>query len=117
MCTPHIVNAALKRKIAAHAAAFREVTASPFGPADEIGMLNLIDGESRDKIMSRVDASKIFDLSVDNFVGMPSWTAAGDPNYQIWMTHTPPGGNFRFQSCSLQYLRWRPAPRRGCWVR
>jgi len=20
------------------------------------------------------------------------------------MTHTPPGGNFRFQSCSLQYL-------------
>jgi kynurenine formamidase len=91
MCTPHIVNAALKRKIAAHAAAFREVTASPFGPADEIGMLNLIDGESRDKIMSRADASKIFDLSVDNFVGMPSWTAAGDPNYQIWMTHTPGG--------------------------
>lgn len=91
MCTPQIVTVALKRKIAAHAAAFREVTTSPFGPADEIGMLNLIDSESRDKIMSRADASKIFDLSVDNFVGMPSWTAAGDPNYQIWMTHTPGG--------------------------
>ena len=22
---------------------------------------------------------------------MPSWTAAGDPNYNIWMTHTPEG--------------------------
>jgi kynurenine formamidase len=91
MCTPHFVNEAVKQKIAAYNATFREVTASPFGAADEIGMLNLIDAASRDAILSRADATRVFDLSVDNFVGMPSWTAAGDPNYQIWMTHTPGG--------------------------
>jgi kynurenine formamidase len=91
MCTPHYVTEAMRGKIAAYGAKFREVTASPFGPADEIGMLNLIDAESRDAIMARADARRVFDLSVDNFVGMPSWTAAGDPNYQIWMTHTPGG--------------------------
>jgi hypothetical protein len=54
-------------------------------------MLNLIDGASRDAIMRRADASHVYDLSVDNFVGMPSWTAAGDPPYQIWMTLLHPG--------------------------
>ena len=24
-------------------------------------------------------------------MGMPTWVAAGDPSYQIWMSHTPPG--------------------------
>ena len=66
-------------------------TTSPFGADDEIGMLNLIDARSRDAIVSRADASKIFDLSVDYFVGMPSWDKAGDPQYQVWMTHTPTG--------------------------
>ena len=32
---------------------------------------------------------KMIDLSVDYFVGMPSWVRANDPNYQLWMTHTP----------------------------
>jgi len=63
---------------------------SPFGPNDKIGMLNLIDARSRDAIVSRANASKIFDLSVDYFVGMPSWDKASD-RYQIWMTHTPSG--------------------------
>ena len=40
---------------------------------DEIGMLNLIDAASRDAIMKRADASRVYDLSVDNFVGMPGW--------------------------------------------
>jgi kynurenine formamidase len=100
MCTPRVVNEAYKQKIAAHAARFREVTTSPFGADDEIGMLNLIDAASRDAIMSRADATRIFDLSVENFVGMPSWTAAGDPNYQIWMTHTP-GGESVWNSMSV----------------
>lgn len=30
-------------------------------------------------------------MSVDYFLGMPSFQAAGDPAYQIWMTHTPRG--------------------------
>jgi kynurenine formamidase len=54
-------------------------------------MLNLIDASSRDAIMSRADASKTFDLSVDFFMGMPGWFGAGDQPYQIWMTHTPGG--------------------------
>ena len=91
MCTPRFVDEAMKTKIAAYNASFRKVTASPFGADDEIGMLNLIDAASRDAILSRADASHVFDLSVDYFVGMPGWVAAGDPTYQIWMTHTPEG--------------------------
>lgn len=91
MCTPTVVSEAQKKRIAAYAATFRQATTSPFGADDEIGMLNLIDARSRDAIVSRADASKIFDLSVDYFVGMPSWDKAGDPQYQVWMTHTPTG--------------------------
>lgn len=91
MCTPSIVTEAQKKKIAAYGASFRKATSSPFGADDEIGMLNLIDASSRDAIVSRADASKVFDLSVDYFVGMPSWDKAGDPGFQIWMTHTPSG--------------------------
>jgi len=91
MCTHIIVSEIEKRRIAAYGASFRKATASPFGGNDEIGMLNLIDAQSRDAVMSKADASKVFDLSVDYFVGMPSWDKAGDPGYQIWMTHTPRG--------------------------
>ncbi len=51
----------------------------------------LITAESRDAILSTADAGKMIDLSVDYFVGMPSWVGANDPNYQLWMTHTPAG--------------------------
>ncbi len=69
----------------------RTVGQSPWGPDDEIGRLNLITPESRADILSRVDGSAAYDLSVEYFIGMPSWQAAGDPRYQIWMTHTPQG--------------------------
>jgi kynurenine formamidase len=91
MCTFYMVDEAAKERIAAYQARFREATASPFGKDDEIGMLNLIDAASRDGIVSRADAGKVFDLSVDYFAGMPSWIAANDPGYQLWMTHTPRG--------------------------
>jgi kynurenine formamidase len=81
----------MKSRIAALAAAFRKATASPFGSDDEIGMLNLIDAASRQAIMDRADPTRIYDLSVDNFVGMPGWFGAEDQPYQIWMTHTPDG--------------------------
>jgi kynurenine formamidase len=42
-------------------------------------------------VLERIDASRIYDLSVDYFVGMPAWDFVGDPPYQIWMTHTPNG--------------------------
>ncbi|MCD9570637.1 MULTISPECIES: cyclase family protein [Pseudomonas] len=68
-----------------------EVGISPWGPRDEIGRLNLITPESRAAIMARVSGAQAYDLAVDYFVGMPSWQAAGDPPYQMWMTHTPHG--------------------------
>jgi len=68
-----------------------EVGVSPWGPKDEIGRLNLITEQSRVAIMARVSGSQAYDLAVEYFVGMPSWQAAGDPPYQMWMTHTPHG--------------------------
>ena len=91
MCTLCYVDDAMKKTIAAYGASFRKATASPFGASDEIGMLNLITAELRDAILSTADAGKMIDLSVDYFVGMPSWVGANDPNYQMWMTHTPAG--------------------------
>ncbi|WP_131737973.1 cyclase family protein [Actinomadura roseirufa] len=69
----------------------RQVATSPYGPEDEIGRLNLMSPESRAAVISRIDATQMFDLSVDYFIGMPSWQLVGDPAYQIWMTHTPHG--------------------------
>jgi len=64
---------------------------SPWGPKDEIGRLNLMTAESQQAILSRVNGTAVYDLSVEYFIGMPSWQAAGDPHYRIWMTHTPHG--------------------------
>ncbi len=67
------------------------VGTSPWGAHDEIGRLNMMTAESQASIMAKVDATKVHDLAVEYFVGMPSWQAAGDPHYQFWMTHTPRG--------------------------
>jgi len=91
MCVVCYVDEKMKERIIAYWAAFHQVTKSPYGKDDEIGMLHLIDANSRAAIMSRADASKVFDLSVDHFVGMPGWFGAADQPYQIWMTHTPGG--------------------------
>ncbi len=68
-----------------------EVGESPWGREDEIGRLNLMTDKSRAAILSRVVGGKSYDLSVEYFIGMPSWQAAGDPHYRMWMTHTPNG--------------------------
>lgn len=73
------------------AAFAQEVGKSPWGPKDEIGRLNLITRTSRAAILSRIEGAKSYDLAVEYFIGMPSWEAAGDPPYQMWMTHTPHG--------------------------
>ena len=65
------------------------MTASPWGPTDEIGRLNWMTPASRATALARADAAEAFDLAVDYFVGMPSWTVLGDPEYDIWLTHTP----------------------------
>lgn len=64
---------------------------SPWGPEDELGQLNRMTDQSRAEILSRIRGGKVYDLSVDYFIGMPGWHAAGDPRYQMWLTHTPRG--------------------------
>lgn len=69
----------------------QKVGVSPWGAKDEIGRLNLMTAASRAAIMARVSGEQAYDLAVEYFIGMPSWQAAGDPPYQMWMTHTPHG--------------------------
>lgn len=68
-----------------------EVGNSPWGPEDEIGTLNLMTEESKLKVLCRINSGKTYDLSVEYFVGMPSFHVLGDPPYQYWLTHTPNG--------------------------
>lgn len=69
----------------------QDVGRSPWGPQDEIGRLNLMTASSQADILSRLAPGGPYDLSVEYFNGMPSWQAAGDPHYRMWMTHTPRG--------------------------
>lgn len=64
---------------------------SPWGPDDEIGSLNLMSDFTKFKVLSQIKSGKTYDLSVEYFVGMPSFHALGDPGYQYWLTHTPHG--------------------------
>ena len=68
-----------------------KVSKSPWGADDEIGRLNWITPETNRAILEHLDGAHVFDLNVEYFIGMPSWVAAGDPPYGIWMTHTPQG--------------------------
>ncbi len=64
---------------------------SPWGPEDEIGTLNMMTPASRLAALASISSGQVYDLSVDYFVGMPSFHALGDPGYQYWLTHTPKG--------------------------
>lgn len=68
-----------------------QVASSPYGPDDQLGALNQITSAMQAAAIERSDAARIYDLSIDYFVGMPSFQAAGDPSYQIYMSHTPGG--------------------------
>lgn len=68
-----------------------KVAASPWGPDDQLGALNHLSPEGSAAILARVDGTRSYDLSIDYFVGMPSFQAAGDPSYQLFMSHTPSG--------------------------
>jgi kynurenine formamidase len=68
-----------------------KVSRSPWGADDQIGRLNWLTSETNRAILEHLDGSHVFDLNVEYFIGMPSWVAAGDPPYGIWMTHTPQG--------------------------
>lgn len=64
---------------------------SPYGEDDQLGALNRMTPASSAAVLAKADGSRVYDLSVDYFVGMPSFQAAGDPSYQIFMSHTPDG--------------------------
>ncbi|NVJ46748.1 MAG: cyclase family protein [Cytophagia bacterium] len=68
-----------------------EVGVSPWGPNDEIGTLNMMTEASKLQVLSRISGGRSYDLSVEYYVGMPSFDALGDPGYQYWLTHTPRG--------------------------
>jgi hypothetical protein len=68
-----------------------KVAESPWGPDDQLGALNHLSPEGSAAILARVDGTRSYDLSIDYFVGMPSFQAAGDPSYQLFMSHTPSG--------------------------
>ncbi len=68
-----------------------KVGTSPWGPQDEIGTLNMMTPQSRVEVLTKIKSGKTYDLSVDYFVGMPSFHMLGDPGYQYWLTHTPHG--------------------------
>ncbi len=68
-----------------------EVGISPWGPEDEIGTLNMMTETSRLSVLSKINSGKVYDLSTEYFVGMPSFHSLGDPMYQYWLTHTSHG--------------------------
>ena len=68
-----------------------KVGKSPWGPEDQIGTLNMMTEASKLEVLSKVRSGKSYDLSVEYFVGMPSFHSLGDPGYQYWLTHTPHG--------------------------
>ena len=70
-----------------------EVTKSPYGPNDEIGVLNTLTAAHNLAVLQQIDSGKVYDLGVDYFVGMPGLAdlGMGDPPYHLWMTHTPNG--------------------------
>jgi kynurenine formamidase len=91
MCGRDFVDEHTRSRIAAWGAIRHQVGRSPFGSDDQIGMLNLITPQISASMLARADATRVFDLSVDLFGGMPTWTQGGEPPYQIWMNHTPEG--------------------------
>ena len=87
----HVLTAAFAALSLTSALPAQTVGTSPWGDDDELGRLNLMTESSRAAILGRLSGGQSYDLSVEYFIGMPSWQAAGDPHYRIWMTHTPRG--------------------------
>ncbi len=42
-------------------------------------------------VLTQIKSGKVYDLSTEYFIGMPSFHSLGDPGYQYWLTRTPHG--------------------------
>ena len=72
--------------VAAATARRHTVSSSPFGPADEIGMLNLMTGESRAAVLGAADATTYYALSMVNKVGTRPGTVSTIQPTRFWMS-------------------------------
>lgn len=86
-----VATSATARTVARTPARTGAVGKSPWGPTDEIGTLNMMTPASRAAILARIDGRAAYDLGVEYYNGMPSWSELGDPTFQLWLTHTPRG--------------------------
>jgi len=98
MYAPHIHNLVFKISLLSclllSTGAFAaDVAKSPHGPDDEMGVLNTLTAAQSLAVLQRVSSGKVYDLSVEYFVGMPGLAdlGMGDPLYHTWMTHTSSG--------------------------
>jgi kynurenine formamidase len=66
-------------------------TRTSYGADDQIGRLNELASGQLANVLLRVDPRRVYDLSVEYFVGMPNWTMSGDPAFQMWLTARPSG--------------------------
>lgn len=66
-------------------------TMTTYGAGDQIGRLNELASGQLANVLLRVDPRRVYDLSVEYFVGMPNWTITGDPAFQMWLTARPSG--------------------------
>lgn len=69
--------------------------------ADEYGRLAWMTPASQAAALTTADSSRVFDLAVDYFGGMPTWTELGDPEFQIWLTHTPQGEGHEYAGTAI----------------
>jgi hypothetical protein len=70
-----------------------EVAGRPLGPDDEIGILNTLTAAQLSGVLQQVAIGKVYNLSVDYFVGMPGLVdlEMEDLIYHMWLTHPPSG--------------------------
>ena len=55
-----------------------ETTARRRATGAEIGSLNLMTSASRNAVLSRISGDRVYDLSVQYFIGLPSWYGVDD---------------------------------------
>ena len=55
-----------------------ESSRAPRRPASDIGTLNMITPSSRSAVLARISGDRIYDLSVQYFIGLPSWYGVED---------------------------------------